>query len=84
MSSSEKSHGAAIQIDLDLRKNQNLRKIVPTTKILEHARLFDFRNMFNSSPSMTHEAAIQIDLYLRNWDLRKNFDLRKIVPTTKI
>ena len=67
MSSSEKSHGAAIQIDLDLRncdlrknldlrncdlrKNLDLRKIVPTTKILER-ELFDLRKTFNSSPSM--------------------------------
>ena len=67
-----------VQWNLDLRKpevrkNLDLRKIVPTTKILEH-RLFDFRKIFNSSPSMTlmssseksYGAAIQIDLDLRN------------------
>ena len=63
MSSSEKSHGAAIQIDLDLRncdlrKNLDFRKIVLTTKILEH-ELFDLRKIFNSSPSMTLMSSLE-------------------------
>ena len=59
-------------------KSQNFKKIPKQSYIILHELIswFQFLKILN--------VLLQMNIDLRNCNLRKNIDLRKIVPTTKI
>ena len=58
-------------------KSQNLKKIPKQSYIILHELISWFQ-------FLKIDVLLQMNLDLRNCNLRKNIDLRKIVPTTKI